>query len=651
MSLGMVSTAQAQRRTYRLGDRQVDSLITRIEQNTDRFRASVDAGLDRSRYDGTRAEDNVNNFIRDFEAATDQLRERFNGRRSVAADVENVLAKAAFINDFMARTRLTTRAQNDWALVRTDLSALASAYNVVWAWDRQQSTYPTPGTYPTTGGDQRAYRLGDREVDTIIRRVEQNTDRFRASIDAALDRSRYDNTRAENNINEFVRNFETSTDRLRSRFNSRQSVDEDVLGVLNAGASIDTFMRNNRLTNRVQTDWSTVRTDLTALADAYAVAWNWNNYPNNNPTYPTNTYPGTGVGVGTNRLTGTYRLDPSRSSNPRDEAERATSSLPAGDRQRVYDRVLARLEAPEQIAIDRRGRTVQIASTRAPQATFEADGTEREEPLPNGRTSRVRANLVGDRLEVRSTGFRESDFTVMFDPIDRGRGLQVTRSFYSERLTQPVQVVDYYTKVSDVAQFDIYNGSGGNYPSGTSSTLPTGEFLFRDGETVVATLESELSTRTVQPGQRITLVVRQPSQYEGAVIEGAVASSGRGGRVTGRSEMSFDFDTIRLRDGRSYRFAGFVESVRTANGEVVKVDNEGTVRDNDQTNKTVQRTAIGTAVGAIIGAIAGGGKGAAIGAIVGAAGGAGSVYVQGRDELDLPLGTEFTLRSSAPRNR
>lgn len=62
----------------------------------------------------------------------------------------------------------------------------------------------------------------------------------------------------------------------------------------------------------------------------------------------------------------------------------------------------------------------------------------------------------------------------------------------------------------------------------------------------------------------------------------------------------------------------------------------------------VQRTAIGTAIGAIIGAIAGGGKGAAIGAIIGAAGGAGSVYVQGKDNLDLPSGTELTIRASAP---
>ena len=51
--------------------------------------------------------------------------------------------------------------------------------------------------------------------------------------------------------------------------------------------------------------------------------------------------------------------------------------------------------------------------------------------------------------------------------------------------------------------------------------------------------------------------------------------------------MTLDFDTIRLRDGRSYRFAGILESVRTTNGDVVRVDNEGAVRDSDQTNKTV----------------------------------------------------------------
>ncbi len=113
--------------------------------------------------------------------------------------------------------------------------------------------------------------------------------------------------------------------------------------------------------------------------------------------------------------------------------------------------------------------------------------------------------------------------------------------------------------------------------------------------------------------------------------------------------MALDFENIRMPDGRTYRFAGFIETVRTPNGETVQVDNEGTVRDDDSRGTTTaQRAAIGTAVGAIIGAIAGGGKGAAIGAIVGAAGGAGSVYVQGREDIELLSGTELTIRASAP---
>ena len=126
-------------------------------------------------------------------------------------------------------------------------------------------------------------------------------------------------------------------------------------------------------------------------------------------------------------------------------------------------------------------------------------------------------------------------------------------------------------------------------------------------------------------------------------------SANRSGRVTGRSEMTLDFETIRLRNGQSYSFAGILESVRTPQGDVVRVDNEGAVRESDQTKQTVTRTAIGTAVGAIIGAIAGGGKGAAIGAAIGAGAGAGSVYVQGRNDLELGAGSEVTVRATGPQ--
>jgi len=288
---------------------------------------------------------------------------------------------------------------------------------------------------------------------------------------------------------------------------------------------------------------------------------------------------------------------------------------------------------------------VTLASSRAPQISFSADGTERVETTNSGRTIRARAVLTGDQLAISSTGDRASEFNVTFNPLDNGRRLSVTRRIYVEGLTRPVVVQSVYEKVSDVARFDIYSGP----QTSTNTNTSTGDFVIPNGESIVAVLDNDLSTQNVREGDRFTLIVRQPLQFEGATIEGHVSNVQRSGRITGRSQLTLNFDSIRQRDGRSYRFAGIVESVRTPQGDTVRVDNEGVVRDESQTTKTAQRAAIGTAVGAIIGAIAGGGKGAAIGAIVGAGGGAGSVYVQGREDLELTRGTELTIRASGPR--
>ena len=285
-----------------------------------------------------------------------------------------------------------------------------------------------------------------------------------------------------------------------------------------------------------------------------------------------------------------------------------------------------------------------MASTIAQRSTFEADGVERQEQL-NGRTSRVTATLRGDQLAVKSTGYRENDFNVTFEPIENGRRLRVTREVFTERLNQPVIVNSIYDRTSDVAQWNIYNGSGPVLNTGTNN----GEFILRDGETVVAVLNNDLTSKRSRQGDRFTMTVREPGQYEGAVIEGTVASVTQSGTLTGRSGMTLDFDTIRLRNGQTYRFAGTLSSVRNANGETVRVDNEGSAQGDNQTNQTVTRTGVGTAIGAIIGAIAGGGKGAAIGAAIGAAGGAGSVFVTGKESLELPQGTELTIRAGSPR--
>jgi hypothetical protein len=654
VSLGMATAqAQYQRRAYRMSDRQVGNLISRVETSESRFRSSLDFALNRGRYSGTSARDDYNRFVQNFESAVSQLRDRFNRRVSVAADVENVLRQASVINSYMQSNRLNQRIESDWALVRSDLDALARAYNVNWDWTQTSSTYgnPTYGnpTYgnPTYGNPSgQPYRISDRQVDVLLSRIETEADRFRMSLNNSLDRTRYDGTRAEDNINQFVRDFASATDQLRSRFNSRTSVSTDVENVLRQATYIDDFMTRNTLPYRAENDWSTLKSDLNQLASAYNVAWNWDVHSLPSSGTTAGGY-GSPYGTGYSRLTGTFRLDTSRSDDAATVADRATRNLPYADRQRVRDQIMRRLEAPEMLAIERNGNSVTIASSRAPQTTFDTSTGERREQLPNGSYSRVTTELSGERLIVRSAGNRTTDFTVTFDPIENGQRLRVTREIWNDQLGQnPVVVQNIYDRTSDTAQWNVYTGS----PSyGQTGSVSSGDFIIPNGQMLTAALDTDLTTRDAQPSQRFTMTVTSPPEYEGATIEGTVASVSRSGRISGRSEMSLNFDQIRMRDGRTYQFAGFIESVRTANGQTVQVDNEGTVRDeNSQTKETAQRAAIGTAVGAIIGAIAGGGKGAAIGAILGAGAGAGSVYVQGRDDLELMRGTEVSIRASAP---
>ena len=488
----------------------------------------------------------------------------------------------------------------------------------------------------------KTYRGTFQTVRRLIVRIENRSANFSNSLQnwASRNPNATYSPAAGEDINVFVSDFDGSVRRLRDRFDARQATDSDVQDVLNRAARIDVFLGRHTTNAQTRNQWTLLRSDLNQLATAFNVRW-----PRVGTTYPpNNTYPPYDNTQGQFRtsLTGTYRVDVSRSDNARDAAERATRNLAPSERRRVFDAVTQRLEAPAELALDVRGRNVTIASTRAPQISFVADGRERVETSSTGRTIRSRATVTGVQLMVSTTGDRGNDFSVTFDSVDNGRRLNVTRRVYVQGLTSAVVVQSSYDKTSDVARFDIHD------PQNTPGSTAGGGFVVPDGTRIVGTLENTLSTRASRVGDRFTMRVTGPREFEGAIIEGHVSQVERSGRLTGRSVLTLDFDNIRLRDGRNYQFGGIVEEVRETDGDVVRVDTEGTVRDDNQTSRTTQRTAIGTAVGAIIGAIAGGGKGAAIGAIIGAGGGAGSVYVEGRNDLELQPGTEITLRAGAP---
>ena len=490
----------------------------------------------------------------------------------------------------------------------------------------------------------------ERQTQVLLNRIESRTDTFKRAVEMSLNRTPLNSTDREDRINDFIAAFETATDLLRRGFAANRDVTSEVNEVLSRATFINRFMTRNRLSIRAETEWNGLRTDLNSLSRFHSVAWDWNRMPDYGPEPGVGPGPGRGFGRGgfDSRLTGTYRLNRSLTDDVNVVLDRSDDAYTAVDRDRVRRNLERRLASPAMMAIEKVGRRITMASSLSPQVSFDADGVARTETTNRGRTIRTTVTATREAVEISYVGERSNDFYLTLEPTRDGQ-LRVTRRLYLENRNETVSVSSVYDKIDPVARWSDVNLDTTLPSTGTTGGV-SGDFYIPNGTRLTATLNTPVTTRATHVGDRFTMNVTSPDIYRNAVIEGRVAQIDNSGRLSGRANVSLEFDTIRMRDGRNYRFAGIIDSVRAINGDTVRVNNEGTIRDRNQTTRTATRAGVGAALGALIGAIAGGGSGAAIGAAVGAGAGAGTVLIQGRDNVDLGQGTEFTITATGPSN-
>lgn len=512
---------------------------------------------------------------------------------------------------------------------KISLSILALGLSVFWS---ASLTAQTP-------------RATNRQIQTLLSRIETKTDTFRREVDLRLGENRRANRNIDESVTGYIADFETATDSLKSDFAGRRASASQVNDVLDRAWNIDDFMKRNRLGSSAENQWRSLRTDLDTLAGYYTVSWDWSR-PNRGGTGNNNGRPGQGNWGGgslDSRMTGTFTLNTSRSDNVNSILDRELSSFSTNDRDRFRRMLERRLASPEQLAIEKRGRTFTVASNLAQQVSVQTDNVAKTETTARGRTIRTTAAATNSGVTISTEGDRANDFWLSFEPEGNDR-LRVTRRLYLENQNRTISSTSVYDKTSSVAQWPTVDSRPG-WNNNTGRT----DFHIPNGVQLTAVLRNRISTRASQIGDRFTMEVTSPSQYRGAVIEGRLAEVESSGRVSGRANIALEFDMLRM-NGREYAFAGIIDSAREADGDVINLGNEGSVRDSNQTKKTVTRAGIGAAIGALIGAVAGGGSGAAIGAGVGAGAGAGSVLIQGRDNLDLEQGSTFQITASAPQN-
>ncbi len=137
--LAVVPSADANDQERRSGTRsdarEIRDLLEDIEDGADDFRGSLDRALDESRLNGSRREDEINKFVKEFERATDRLRSRIDDTTAA----REVLRRGEAIDNFMRRNRLSSSAERDWADLRRDLDRLSRRYNIDTRWERDRS--------------------------------------------------------------------------------------------------------------------------------------------------------------------------------------------------------------------------------------------------------------------------------------------------------------------------------------------------------------------------------------------------------------------------------------------------------------------------------------------------------------------------------
>ncbi len=497
-----------------------------------------------------------------------------------------------------------------------------------------------------------AQQPNDREVRDAARSLSTRLDNFEYEIRYQLQTTSVGSGQVGTAM-DLVRRLRDAQRNFQQNLDRRRENRSDVNDLVSAALRIEEFVRSNQVNRRVEDDWNAVKRQIERIAQNYGVTPDWNEIDESQPAidYPDSN----GPGAFTIGLSGTYELDIQRSESIDDIV--SSSGARAGDR----DDLREKLTAPGQIAIDIRGTQITLTTSNANPVTFAADGRDKVEQGPNGRTIRLRATLSGDTLTISSLG-GESDYTIVFTSVSDGRVLKVTRRITTDYLRQTVFAESIYNKTDSVARLGINSGgqtggysdndgSGGSGNYGGAPTIGqgrTGEFVVPDGVTLSGILENDIDTKVSQNNDRFRMTVQSPYEFRGAVVEGYISGVGRSGRVSGRSNITFNFDRITLRDGKSYDFAGYIQSIKDQNGKAVKVDTEGTAKGDSQTGETAKRGGAGAGIGAVIGAIAGGAKGAVIGAIIGGSAGAGTVAIQGRDDIKLMRGSVITIRSSSP---
>ena len=151
------------------------------------------------------------------------------------------------------------------------------------------------GGYPDYGRNRNDNyrRYDERYLKDSINRLDRLSKDFERDLDRALDHSRVNGTRREDQMNAQGHDFRRAVSSLKSNFGNGRDLNrsrDEAQRVLQEARQFDCIGRNRGIDTRVASEWSQIQRELQIISDAYGIGYynNGGNYPSggNYPNYP-----------------------------------------------------------------------------------------------------------------------------------------------------------------------------------------------------------------------------------------------------------------------------------------------------------------------------------------------------------------------------
>ncbi len=112
----------------------------------------------------------------------------------------------------------------------------------------------------------------NRNLQATIKNLKNRTKEFARRLDRELDRSRYDDNRREDQLNQLARNLREAADDLDDAYDGRgdyRRSQDEAQRVIQLGRQMDGALRRARLSYSLEGDWNRIRQDINTLSNAY----------------------------------------------------------------------------------------------------------------------------------------------------------------------------------------------------------------------------------------------------------------------------------------------------------------------------------------------------------------------------------------------